>query len=166
MASVPIKRSRELKPLSSEHHQALLVSYQLRRGLAGHGDTAGAPRDVPGLLALARRFEEATLRPHARAEEELLAQYLPAADARRLSADHAELRRLLDQAGRGGPPEARQALSAFAELLERHVRWEERELFPAFERAVGEAELADIGHELEKRLVLQRADQKASAKRA
>ena len=69
---MPQKRSRQLKPLSSEHHQALLVAFQLRKGLEGHGDSAGAPKDLPGLQALARRFEESTFLTHTRAEEELL----------------------------------------------------------------------------------------------
>ncbi len=59
-----MKRSRALKPLSSEHHQALLVAFQLKKGLAGHAEAAGAPKDLPGLLQLARRFEEQILRTH------------------------------------------------------------------------------------------------------
>jgi hypothetical protein len=165
MAAMALKRSRQLKPLSSEHHQALLVAFQLKKGLAGHGDTAGAPKDLAGLVGLAKRFEEAILRPHARAEEELLGHHLPAADLRRLGSEHRELAGLVEAARRGGSQEARVALSAFAELLERHVRWEERELFVACEHDMAEEELAVVGHELEKRLVLQRADAKA-AKRA
>jgi hemerythrin-like domain-containing protein len=53
-------------------------------------------------------------------------------------------------------------LGAFADLLERHVRWEERELFPYAEDHVDEATLATIGGELEKRLVLARSEQKAA----
>jgi hemerythrin-like domain-containing protein len=47
----------------------------------------------------------------------------------------------------------RQALTSFADLLERHIRWEERELFPGCESDMDEAALATVGHELEKRLV-------------
>ena len=155
-----IKRSRQLKPLSSEHHQALLVSFQLKKGLAGHGDSAGAPKDMPGLLNLARRFEEAVFRPHARAEEELLGRHLPPLDMKRLAAEHAELTRLLEVARQARAAEARHALVAFAELLERHVRWEERELFGACEKAMAAEDLAMVGTELEKRLVLQRAEGK------
>jgi hypothetical protein len=147
-----MRRSRELRPLSSEHHQALLIAFQLKKGLAGHGESAGAPKDLPGLLALARRFEERVLRTHARAEEELLGQYLTADDMRRLRAEHAELTRLVEAAGR--PPEQRVHLAAFADLLERHIRWEERELFQYAEDHVDPATLATIGGELEKRLVI------------
>jgi len=155
-----IKRSLELKPLSSEHHQALLVSFQLKNGLAGHGDSAGAPKDMPGLIGLARRFEESVFRPHARAEEELLGCHLPPADMKRLVGEHAELTRLLEVARQAKAAEARQALIAFSGLLERHVRWEERELFGACEKAMAAEDLAVVGTELEKRLVLQRAEGK------
>lgn len=157
-----IKRSLELKPLSSEHHQALLISFQLKNGLAGHGDSAGAPKDLPGLLALARRFEEAVFRPHACAEEELLGRHLAPEDMKRLTGEHAELTRLLEVGRQARSAEARKALAAFAELLERHVRWEERELFGACEKAMAAEDLAVVGTELEKRLVLQRAEGKAA----
>lgn len=160
-----LKRSRQLKPLSSEHHQALLIAFQLKQGLAGHGDSAGAPKDLAGLVSLARRFEDGLLLAHGRAEEELLGSHLPEADSKRLAFEHRELARLVGEARQGSPQDARLALSAFADLLERHVRWEERELFDACERAMAEDELIVVGHELERRLVLQRAEAKA-AKRA
>lgn len=147
------KRSRELRPLSSEHHQALLVAFQLKKGLAGQPESAGAPKDLPGLLALARRFEESIFRAHTTAEEELLGRHLSVGDMKRLQFEHAEMIRLLDAARTARPNDMRQALTAFADLLERHIRWEERELFPACEDALADDVLATIGHELEKRLV-------------
>lgn len=156
-----MKRSRELKPLSSDHHQALLVAFQLKKGLAGHAEAAGAPRDLPGLLALARRFEEQVFRNHARAEEDLLGRWLTEGDMARLRSEHAEMTRLVDAARTARPNDLRGHLSAFADLLERHIRWEERELFPYAEGHVDEATLASIGGELEKRLVLARSEKGA-----
>jgi hemerythrin-like domain-containing protein len=149
-----MKRSRALKPLSSEHHQALLVAFQLKKGLAGHSESAGAPKDLPGLLALARRFEEQVFRPHTRAEEDVLGRHLAPEAMHRLVSEHEEMRRLISTAKGAQPPELRSALGAFADLLERHVRWEERELFPSAEGQVDAETLALIGGELEKRLVL------------
>ncbi len=157
-----VKRSRQLKPLSSEHHQALLVAFQLKKGIAGHAESAGAPRDLPGLLSLAKRFEDSILKAHTRAEEELLGRHLSAADMRRLVSEHGEMTRLLEAARSARPPEARAALLAFADLLERHVRWEERELFVQCEEQLDEAALATVGRELEKRLVLARSEGKAT----
>jgi len=148
-----MRRHRALRPLSSEHHQALLVAFKVQKSLAGQAETAGAPTDLPGLVTLVRRFEEDVLVPHARAEEELLGAYLTPGDIDRLREEHRELRRLAaaSRASRGEAP--RRELAAFAELLERHVRWEERELFPYAEGHVDAATLADIGGEIEKRLV-------------
>ena len=157
---MPQKRTSELRPLSSDHHQALLVAFQLKKGLAGHGESAGAPKDVPGLLGLARRYQDAVLTPHTKAEEELLGQHLAPADMKRLTFEHGELVRLLEAARQARPGDVRQLLGAFADLLERHVRWEERELFPACESAIDGAALAVIGHELEKRLVIHRNETK------
>ncbi len=156
-----MRRSRELKPLSSDHHQALLVAFQLKKGLAGHAESAGAPKDLPGLLGLAKRFEEQILRTHARAEEELLGRFMVASDMSRLRAEHVEMTRLLAAAKSARPGDQRGHLSAFADLLERHVRWEEREIFPYAEGHVDEATLAAIGGELERRLVLAKTEKRA-----
>lgn len=160
-----LRRNRHLRPLSSDHHQALLVAFQLKKGLAGHSESAGAPKDLPGLTSLARRFQDSLHRAHEKAEEELLGPHVPADDLRRLQQEHAELNRLLEVARQGRPVDARQALAAYADLLERHVRWEERELFPACEQSMSEDDLAEVGTDLEKRLVIQRNEGK-SAKRA
>jgi hypothetical protein len=155
------KRSRELKPLSSEHEQGRLVAFQLKNGLAGHGDSAGAPKDLAGLYSLARRFRDAVLASHTKAEEELIGRFLSEADLARLCAEHAELLRLVDAAKGAKASEMRASLYGFAELLERHVRWEEKELFPAFEARVLDTDLADVGGELERRLVIARSEAQA-----
>jgi hemerythrin-like domain-containing protein len=157
-----MKRSRALKPLSSEHHQALLLAFQLKKGLAGHAEAAGAPKDLPGLLALARRYEDQVLGTHMRAEEDLLGRFLVAGDMTRLRSEHAEMRRLLDEARNARPPGQRALLGAFADLVERHVRWEERELFPYAEDHADEATLAAIAGELEKRLVIARSEARSA----
>jgi hemerythrin-like domain-containing protein len=100
------------------------------------------------------------MRMHARAEEELLGRLITGPDMSRLREEHGELSRLIEAARSGRPGDQRGHLSAFADLLERHVRWEERELFPYAEGHVDEATLATIGGELEKRLVLARSEKR------
>jgi hemerythrin-like domain-containing protein len=148
------KRSRELRPLSSEHHQALLIAFQIKKAIAGHAETAGAPRDLDGLVALARRFEDSVFHQHLSAEEEILARHLSPADARRLRDEHRQLRDLIAEARSLRQAARRAPLAAFADLLERHVRWEERELFQRCESELDPEELARLGHELETRLVV------------
>jgi len=148
-----LKRARELKPLSSEHHQALLLAFQLKKAIAGHAETAGAPKDMGGLLALARRYEDSVLRNHTAAEEDLLGRFLAVEDMQRLKGEHAQMRQFLEQARSAPDGRQRGALLSFADLLERHVRWEERELFPRCEERISAEALASLGRELEVRLV-------------
>jgi hypothetical protein len=151
---MPVKRSRELRPLSSEHHQALLVAFQLKKSLGGHAETAGAPRDLDGIAALARRFEQSVFMVHVDAEEELLGQHLSPGDARRLRDEHRQLRDLLAEARSARQASRRAPLLAFADLLERHIRWEERELFPTLEERITPDALSRVGDELERRLAV------------
>jgi hemerythrin-like domain-containing protein len=100
-----------------------------------------------------------------RTEEDVLGTYLAPEDLRRLRVEHAQLRELVEAAGSGDPLEQRAALAGFAELLERHVRWEERELFPYAEGHVDPETLATIGGELERRLVLARTEARKATPR-
>jgi hemerythrin-like domain-containing protein len=160
-----MRRSRQLKPLSSEHHHSLLVAYQLKQALAGHAESAGAPRDLPGLVSLLRRFDGQVLRTHVRTEEDVLGAYLTVDDFHRLRAEHAELAALVQASQGDSPTEQRAALASFADLLERHVRWEEREVFPYAEAHVDADTLATIGGELERRLVLARTEARKATPR-
>jgi hemerythrin-like domain-containing protein len=127
-----VKRDPRLHGLSSEHHHALVLA----RRLASHGEawTADDAR------ALRKRFD-AELEPHFATEEELLLPALTAAGetdlVARTLADHAFLRECIANAD----PQNRDAVSAFAERLQEHVRFEERELFPACERVLDAAVL-------------------------
>jgi hemerythrin-like domain-containing protein len=160
-----MRRSRQLKPLSSEHHHSLLVAYQLKQALAGHAESAGAPRDLVGLVALLRRFDGQVFRTHVRTEEDVLGAYLTPEDFQRLRAEHAQLLGLIDATVDGSATEQRAALAAFADLLEKHVRWEEREVFPYAEGHVDADTLASIGGELERRLVLARTEARKATPR-
>lgn len=162
---VDVRRSRQLKPFSSEHHHALLVAFQLKQALAGHADSAGAPRDLQGLVALVKRFDDQVMRTHTKTEEDVLGEYLVPEDLQRLRIEHQELARLVGAVKNQAPAEQRAALAAFASLLERHVRWEEREIFPYAEGHVDADTLADIGGEVERRLVLARGEARTRAGR-
>lgn len=123
-----MKRHPLLRPLSDEHHRALVLARRVRRA-------AEARRDAKSLaktwLDVVERFA-AELEPHFRVEEAWLFPALEAAGegapVERARADHARLRELAR-----AEADAATAL-AFAELLASHVRFEERELFPRAER--------------------------------
>jgi hemerythrin-like domain-containing protein len=115
-----VKRSPGLRALSSEHHTALVLAR--RAALAATGDAwADSWNDV------AQRFI-VEVEPHFRLEEEQLLPALTQTGEKRLVehtlAEHAQLRALIYDW-----PHDAETLRAFAELLQAHVRFEERELF-------------------------------------
>lgn len=114
-----MKRHPALVPLSDDHHHGLVQARRLRLA-AEAGDVDAAAR---GFAAF---FERETLR-HFREEEQLfpLAPEEAHPLVERLLAEHAEIRALVE----GLPATAAEA----AALLERHIRAEERELFPLVE---------------------------------
>ena len=139
-----MKRSDALAPLSREHHVALEVALRLRRAEDADAATARA-----AFLGFFTPEGEA----HVRVEEEVLlpavADVLPPddADVARVRDEHAEIRRrAADLAADAGTAVAE--LHTLGELLDEHVRHEERVFFPRIEAALGEERLARLGAEL------------------
>lgn len=130
-----MKRDARLHGLSSEHHGALVLARSLDRAHAAWTREDGE--------AFGRRFDR-ELEPHFRVEEELLLPALVGAGAQAIAArvadDHARLREgaAAVRAGDGG------AARAFAERLREHVRFEERELFPACEELLAGETLDEV----------------------
>ena len=130
-----MKRDARLRGLSSEHHQALVLA----RMLVEHERTWAL---VDGVL-LGRRFD-AELEPHFRIEDDVLLPALRLAGALQLvdrtAEDHAFLRRQVELARTGNEGAER----AFATRLGDHVRFEERELFPACEALLPSGVLDEV----------------------
>jgi hemerythrin-like domain-containing protein len=123
---VPIKRDPSLIPLSHDHHHALVRVFEIRQVLRANGE-------IEAEASRTRAFFASDLSPHFRAEEEALLpaleRYLGASDPMviRLTEDHRRLRAAVEQLN------AAPALSDFADLVESHVRFEERELFQRYQ---------------------------------
>jgi len=134
-----VKRHPDLRPLSEDHHTALVLARRTRRAAERGGDDAGALdaqwRDVVRAFA-------AELEPHFATEERWMLPRLEESGETRLvertRADHARLRELVRDAA------SAPVLAEFAALLERHVRFEERELFVRFEALLTEYEDASM----------------------
>jgi hemerythrin-like domain-containing protein len=141
------RRHESLIPLSREHHYALMLCLRIHRGLPLCIDDEAWVR---AMALQASQFFATDLEAHIKAEEEALfpamrgfsgvAELLKA-----LLSEHRELERL---AGRLSEPEVAGlavALGEFADLLERHIRKEERELFPLYEEQAGAELAAEVG---------------------
>jgi hemerythrin-like domain-containing protein len=122
-----MKRHPFLLQLSREHHQGLVLARKARRWAAGD-----ATEGEQGWAAV-RHAYESELRPHFEEEEArvfpLLAAHAEKLVARALD-DHRRLRTL----ALGGSTLAE--LEELGQLLEAHIRFEERELFPAVEHTL------------------------------
>ncbi len=131
-----MKRHRALLPLSDDHHRALVLARRARRAASlDDGELELLARD-------AQRAFDAELEPHFRVEEDVLLPVLAARCEellrRRTADDHGALRSLARVAW------TREVARAFGERLEKHVRFEERVLFPRAESLLSEAELEAV----------------------
>ena len=131
-----MKRSRELAPLSREHHVALELALALRRT-----DEA----DVEQTTARYLQFFAGDGAAHFRTEEDVLVPILPDELANRLLDEHAEIR-----AASHALEDCTGVLAArcLGQQLAAHVRFEERIVFAHLEEELAPAELAGIGRRL------------------
>jgi quercetin dioxygenase-like cupin family protein len=142
-----MKRHQALIALSHDHHETLVEARHLHRG-------AEAPDPIAAVTAFLAFFT-ASVVPHFREEEELLFPRVADAEEaeklvvrallehQRLHAAVAELRDLVR--GREGRDLVR-LMRDLAGLLEAHVRFEERELFPLIEELVSEQALGTFAN--------------------
>jgi hemerythrin-like domain-containing protein len=138
-----MKRAEALQPLSRDHLKSLLAAKRLRNAT----DAEAAAQDF---LA----FWESEGRHHFRVEEEVLlagwALHCPVdrvAVARMLE-EHLAIRRAAVRAA--GAEASLGELRDLGRLLDDHVRFEERELFPMVEWALGPDDLARLAIAIER----------------
>ncbi len=132
-----MKRDPGLVPLSHDHHHGLVRVFEIRQAIR---------REDPleAQYAANAAFQRQELEPHFRAEEQHLVPALrefavvePAAIEQLLD-EHRQLERLAAATNADD-------LSAFADLLERHIRSEERVIFPAYQERLGSEDRQRIG---------------------
>jgi hemerythrin superfamily protein len=145
------RRHPSLIPLSHQHRDALLLAFRLHHPAPPGAVTAMTPASTAQSRAAdALAFFDHHLVAHFRAEEDVLFPFLRTrlgSDCARtalldqLIGEHRQLEALRDQvAAADREPALAPALVAFADLLEAHVRREERELFEDFPVAVAPAD--------------------------
>jgi len=138
----PIKRSEQLAPLSREHHDGLLFAWKIRQGIANH-------TPLEQMRNYAMWFWRNHIKPHFFQEEKILLPHLPQDNSlrQRLVDEHEHIRELI----LGLDEEAdKRTLTILCDLLDKHIRFEERELFVYLEEQLGKDKLDDIHVLLEK----------------
>ncbi|WP_343674121.1 hemerythrin domain-containing protein [Chitinophaga sp.] len=118
----PIKRSKAFVQLSKDHHFGLLLVWRIRQDLANETNPADISRYVID-------FFNTDLQQHFREEEDYLFSKLDMKDPLREQAEgeHRAIYNLIESIRRNGAETA--LLHQFGDLLEAHIRFEERTLF-------------------------------------
>jgi hemerythrin-like domain-containing protein len=150
---VPAKRHPSLIPLSHDHHHGLVLAFRLRDGLPRNRKPSDSPQEQAEDTV---RFFHDNLVAHFRAEEEALFPAIrtcvphAATMLNTLTAEHSEMRTQVANLAHALADEVslQTKLKAFGDVLERHIRREERELFPLYEANIPEAEATRIGGEI------------------
>ena len=132
----PIKRDPALISFSKDHHFALLLIWKIKEGLKRNIQPERISRYVIN-------FFETDLQQHFKLEEELMFQKLPADNKMRIRGEneHKYVYELIEQMQKQVDKES---LLHFADTLEKHIRFEERELFNFLQEKLSESELEEI----------------------
>ena len=146
-----VLRDPALIPLSQQHHNGLALCVLTERSLGADA----SPANVAKLAQRAIDRYEIELTNHFGIEEQLLFPVLERelgkmAIIAELVADHRALAAMIDQL-RSAPSAER--LETFCDLLRRHIRREENELFQDIQRRLPPGVLETVGHEIDAKAV-------------
>src|SRR5262249_54767550 len=99
------------------------------------------------------RFFQSDLETHFEVEEKVVFQEMRGIEEARstieeLSEEHGQIRSLVDQMHRGQGRQLASLLQQFADLLEAHIRKEERVLFPCYEQNLSSLEAERVRTEV------------------
>ena len=130
----PIKRHESLVPLSHDHHHGLLLCWKIRTGVK----KGISPERM---YSYANYFFNSQLVAHFRLEEDNVFPLLGHEDplVKQALQEHRELEHLFTK-----EETVREDLDKIANLLEQHIRFEERVLFTEIQNRAGEEELMNI----------------------
>jgi len=131
-----MKRDKNLRNLSSDHHNALALVRKIHRAVSENNDVSVLVDHLKTVFAN-------ELSPHFDIEERAILPELTRTGehslVRKTLDDHASLRRLIKQLDKPGN------LIVFADTLKAHVRFEEQELFEVCQKVLDTTAMAAIG---------------------
>jgi len=141
------RRHESLIPLSREHHYGLLVCLRIHRGIENHqADAIWLNERTEKVI----RFFESDLEMHFKAEEEIVFPAMSGMEDSRATIDqlideHRTLEGLVQRMRKARDLQLAPLLREFADLLEAHIRREERVLFPRYEEGVSSKLATQVG---------------------
>ena len=143
MLKNPINRSEHIKRLSQEHHFSLLFCWKVRQGLKTN--VAGER-----IRKYVQYFWQQHLQPHFQVEEKILFAPIKNRQIQRARNEHKYIRQEIEDLPNYPENKERKTLAKIADMVDEHVRYEERELFPYLEGKLSEEQLEKIGRLIQK----------------
>lgn len=144
-----MKRHPALHPLSHDHHQGLILAQQLKKGAPQY---KGMPSTLEGKKDYAVSFYKSELVQHFKDEEEILFPSVLGKNEKvdsliqEIISEHRKLESLVNELEKTNQLE--NVMDELGQLLEKHIRKEERILFVEIENILLDDELKIIGEKL------------------
>ena len=135
-----MKRDTNIIPLSRDHHYGLLFCWKIRQGI-----TKGVELDRIRLYVL--DFWKHHLEQHFREEETLLFKDVFDPLCVKVIEEHRQIQHLVQNIRNGGAW-VRSNYTVLADLLDKHIRFEERQVFPFLEQRLSAERLSEVGEQL------------------
>lgn len=140
-----MQRDKNLYPLSHQHHNGLMAVLLLKKGVERKADTDVMCTFILSIWDAELRIhfikEEVYLHPHVLQIPELMDLY------EQMKTEHHQVRKMID-AIRNGESTV-ELVNEFQTILEKHIRFEERTMFPFIEDHIQEEQLLALGKQLE-----------------
>ncbi|MFZ1368861.1 MAG: hemerythrin domain-containing protein [Ferruginibacter sp.] len=139
-----MKRDEAIAPLSREHHSTLILAQLLKQHAPAYN---GLPKTVADKISYAQEQFNTTIQHHFQREESMLEitkGIHPEIDvlAGEIKSEHRQLTALFNSLDTAA--EREQTMDTLANLLQEHIRKEERVLFPLLQQHCPEALLQEV----------------------
>jgi hypothetical protein len=137
MATTPLKRSKQLRELSHQHHDILLFVWKVRQGII-----YGVPPARIGKYC--EWFWGTVLKAHLEEEEAAFSSVIPDTDTlmNNLLEDHDAIRIKMNQVI---ADPSQHDIKRLADIIYYHIRFEERTFFPHIEQTLDAKQLNLVG---------------------
>lgn len=135
-----MKRDQNIVPLSRDHHSGLLFCWKIRQGLAFGADTKRIRNYV-------LYYWEHHLLNHFKEEENILFILKDNERIQKAIDDHRKIETLINNVKQENAD--LDTYQSLASMVNDHIRYEERELFPYLEKTLSQDQLMTIGEELQ-----------------
>jgi hemerythrin-like domain-containing protein len=137
----PIKRNENIVKLSRDHHASLLFCWKIRQGIKHH-------IDLDRMINYVRYFWTQHFAPHFGEEEAFLFAPLKDDKVQRALDDNKQIKASIETMDRLGIQDREGKLLQLADMVDEHVRYEERILFPHLELSLSDEQLTQIGTQI------------------